>query len=92
VRSEVPADRAVIDRIVDGAIAVLLVGPDEVELHVPARDLPEGAGEGSWVVLDREVTRPRLVTIDHELTADRTEDLESRLQRIRRDRSGGRFG
>lgn len=40
---------AVIDRIVDGTHAVLLVGPDEVERVVPRRELPADAREGTWL-------------------------------------------
>lgn len=40
---------AIIDRIVDGTHAVLLVGPDEIERVVPRRSLPAGAGEGTWL-------------------------------------------
>lgn len=40
---------AVIDRIVDGTHAVLLVGPDEVERIVPRRTLPADVREGTWL-------------------------------------------
>lgn len=89
--AEIRPDRAVVDRIVDGATAVLLVGPDELELHLPAEALPEGATDGTWVILDRELPTPEVVAIDHELTASRAEQLEQRLGRLRHRRSGGRF-
>lgn len=43
--------RAVIDRI-EGAQAVVLVGPQEVELHLRKEDLPVGSKEGSVLLLE----------------------------------------
>jgi hypothetical protein len=76
-------DSAVLDRIVDGRLAVLLVGPDEVELVLDASSLPEGAVEGDWFHLD--------LRADPALSAERRGDLEARLARLRAERSGGRF-
>jgi len=74
---------AVVDRIEDAMHAVLLVGPDEVELVVDVTLLPEGTGEGDWL-------RVGFVR-DPALTAERREALERRMDRIRRTRGGGRF-
>jgi hypothetical protein len=74
---------AVVDRIEDGMHAVLLVGPDEVELVVDATLLPEGTVEGDWL-------RVGFVR-DPALTEERREALERRMERIRRTRRGGRF-
>ena len=82
--AQVPDDAAVIDRIEDGRHAVLLVGPDEVELVVAADWLPVGAGEGDWVRLT--------LTRDDDLTAARRADVAERMERIRRTRGSGRFG
>lgn len=85
-------DRAVVDRIVDGRAAVLLVGPAEVELFLSADALPEGAGEGTWVVLEVSTDPPDLtLRIDDRLTRERFEDLTARLDAIRRSRRRGRF-
>ena len=48
--------KAVIDRIIDGAQAVLLVGEDETEKVVSFNDLPSGAGEGMWLLLHPDGT------------------------------------
>lgn len=46
--ADVPQDvAAVVDRIEDGRYAVLLIGPDEVELVVDAILLPEGTGRAT---------------------------------------------
>jgi hypothetical protein len=80
----IPDDAAVVDRIEDGQRAVLLVGEDEVEVHVDVSLLPEGTREGDWLRIG--------LTPDPELTAARRADVEARLERIRRTRGGGRFG
>lgn len=86
--TDIPQDRAVLDRIVDGRIAVLLIGSAGDPLHLPAAHLPAGVQEGDWLVLDLAA----LVTgVDRELTERRRGDLETRMQRLRTERSGGRF-
>lgn len=81
-------DRAVVDRIVDGKTAVLLVGAQEAELHIAVEHLPEGVKDGTWLILD---FAELIVGIDQELTERRRGDLEGRLQQIRQERSSGRF-
>jgi len=78
----IPGEAAVLDRV-EGGIAVLLVGPDEVEVELPAALLPADARDGDWF---------RLLVPDAELTAVRRADVEARMERIRRTRRGGRFG
>jgi len=85
-------DRAVIDRIVDGHTAVLLVGGEETELLLPVDALPQGAADGTWVVLDMSTDPPTVVGIDEQLTQRRFDELSARLETIRRERRGGRFG
>jgi hypothetical protein len=82
--ARVPDDVAVVDRIVDGRHAVLLVGEAEVELHVDVTLLPEGTAEGDWLRIG--------FTVDADRTAQRRSDIEDRMERIRRTRGGGRFG
>ncbi len=78
-----PEDAAVVDRIVDGTHAVLLVGEEEIELTVGVALLPEGTGEGDWLRLS--------LAPDVALSEQRREALESRVERLRRTRGGGRF-
>ena len=44
--------RAVVDRIEDGGVAVLLAGEEELKVELPAPLLPEGAGSGSHLVIE----------------------------------------
>ena len=87
----IPDNRAVIDRIVDGATAVLLVGPDETELLLPADELPGTAGEGVWVVLDLDSDPVAVLAVDTELTEQRAKRIANQMERIRRHQAGGRF-
>ena len=81
-----------IDRIVDGHTAVLLVGGEERELLLPVDALPEEAADGTWVVLDLSTDPPSVTGIDEQLTQRRFDELSARLATIRRERRGGRFG
>jgi len=87
----IPADRAVVDRIVDASTAVLLVGPDEFEVHIPAEALPDGAADGTWLVIDLDGPSPRIVEIDQARTDELASDLADRLAHLRATRSRGRF-
>jgi hypothetical protein len=80
---DVPQDALVVDRIVDGRHAVLLIGPDEVELVIDVALLPQGTAEGDWLRLG--------LTADAALTAARRSDVEARMARLRAERTGGRF-
>ena len=87
----IPHDRAVVDRIVDGTTAVLLVGPAEAEAHLPASALPDGARDGTWLVVEPDDCTVRVLEIDRELTERRAADLGTRLDRLRKKRRSGRF-
>lgn len=65
--SGVGPDRARVDDIVDDT-AVLRVGPGGTELHVGIDELPAGAAENTWVILDLQTTPPLVIGIDEDLT------------------------
>lgn len=48
--------KAVIDRI-ENETAIILLGDDEVLIHVPLRFLPENVSEGTWLRLDFQIDR-----------------------------------
>lgn len=73
-------EHAVVDRIVDGKQAVLLVGKHEHEVVVPATMLPTGAGEGSHVVAHLEVTG---VTLDTGGTGEAKARIDDKLDQLR---------
>lgn len=74
-------ERAVIDRIVEG-LAVILVGDQETEYHLPVERLPEGTVAGSvvWVRI-----APQIVAIvpDDAGTTEAQERIAAKLRRLR---------
>jgi hypothetical protein len=85
------ARRAVIDRIIEGT-AVVITEPDERDHHLDASDLPAGARDGSVVLVDtQDDGSVVVVAIDEHETARRHEDARQRLERLRAERSSGRF-
>jgi hypothetical protein len=87
--SEPTQERAVVDRIDEG-VAVLLVGPSEREVTVPASELPDGAAEGSWLRVRGQDAELELLDLDDAADARRAE-ADERLDRLRRTRGSGRF-
>lgn len=84
-----PDVTAVVDRIVDG-VAVLIVEPDGTEYGIPAADLPAHAGEGT-VLHVRGDDPTAILGVDRETTEVRQAGARRRVDRLRRQRSRGRF-
>jgi len=81
-------ERAVVDRILEGRQAVLLVAEGEVERVVPADRLQTGTREGTWLRVRFE--GGELVVeaeVDREETERSRRRIEDKLERLRR---GGR--
>lgn len=74
-------ERAVVDRIVDGRLAVLLVGEEEREVTVPVQALPKGAREGTWVRMGAGDSGE--LVIDWEETEARRARLAEKLDLLR---------
>ena len=72
--------RAVVDRIEDGRIAVLLAGEDEQKVELPASLLPEGAEAGSHLSIN--------VSLD-EASRKESEERVKALQEKLEKRGGG---
>lgn len=86
------AIRAVVDRVADGVVAVLLVGPGEVERQVPLSQLPQDTHEGDWLIVHDGTTRDgegdeardrSLYELDPETTAAATARLREKLAALR---------
>ena len=69
-------EKAVVDRIVDGKIAVILLGEDQRQHHHPADELPEGAQEGTWLRV--RVEGAKIVSI--EVDPGETDEVRRRIQ------------
>ena len=82
---EVTMKKAVLDRIVDGKFAVLLVGDEETEEIVPISQLPAQIKEGTWLT----ITDGQFV-IDQEETMNKKDAAKSKLELLRK-RGGSKF-
>jgi hypothetical protein len=75
--AEAKRTHAVIDRIEDGGVAVVHAGDDEgIRLELPASLLPEGAAEGSHLVIT--------VSLDEDsrrAAEDRVKALQDKLEK-----------
>lgn len=74
---------AVIDRIVDGIHAVLLVGTKETERIVPRTLLPGETKEGTWLRVQFEGDRLISAVIDTEATKEATHRITSKMDLLR---------
>ena len=76
-------ERAVVDRIVDGRTAVILVGEDERQHHYPADELPEGATEGTWLRVQVESGEVVSVEVDQEKTDGTRRRVQEKMDKLR---------
>ena len=76
-------EKAVVDRIVDGKIAVILVGDDQREHHHPADELPEGAREGTWLRVQVESGSVVAMEVDQEETGATIRRLQEKMNKLR---------
>lgn len=75
--------KAVIDRIEDGKIAVLFIGEEERRFNVPLNQLPRGVKEGDWLKIELEGQEILKADIDKEETAKRLQRIREKLARLR---------
>ncbi len=77
-------EQAVLDRVVDGEHAVLLVGPRERELIVPAAELPVETRPGSWLRVTTADDGRVTIVADAEATERATGRIRDKMERLRR--------
>jgi len=80
--------RYIVDRIEDGAWAVLESSDAGPPLQLPAAWLPAGAGEGVVIVVEPEGDGVVRFRLDAEATERRLEELTARRARLRRGPTG----
>jgi len=80
--------RYIVDRIEDGAWAVLESPEAGPPLQLPASWLPLGAGEGAVIVAEPTGDGVVRFRVDHEATERRLEDLTARRARLRKGPAG----
>lgn len=79
-----PKQRAVVDRVEDGRLAVLLVGEEEREVIVPVKGLPEDAAEGVWLWIRLAGDRVVEAAVDQNETNQVRSRVAEKLERLRR--------
>jgi prophage tail gpP-like protein len=83
-------EKAVIDRIVDGRHAVLIVGEDERQVVVPATSLPAAAGEGTWLRVRFDGDTLLDARIDREETERVRQRVSAKMEQLRQRGRGPR--
>ena len=76
-------EKAVIDRIVDGKTAVILVGDDERQHHYPVNGLPAGAREGTWLRVQIENGGIMCIEVDREETESALRRIQAKMDKLR---------
>lgn len=83
-------EKAVLDRVVDGAHAVLLVGDDETEAIVPVALLPDETKPGDWLQVTRDESGAIVaLTPDPGETASMRQRIADKLAKLRQRGCGG---
>jgi hypothetical protein len=75
--------KAVIDRIVDGKHAVLLVGESEEEKIISYSLLPVGVGEGSWLNVQFDGDTLISIKADQSETDQRKKRIQDKMNLLR---------
>lgn len=79
----------VVDRIVDGETAVVLVESEGLEFNLSVEELPSDVEEGSWLVLEIEDGEVVSMELDEEEAQERRERIEEKMEGLReRGRKG----
>lgn len=81
---ETVEDKAVFERIADNRFAVLLVGDQERELHVPVEQLPADASPGCWMQVTISGEKLINATIDAAQTERVAAHISKQLDTLRK--------
>ena len=76
-------EKAVIDRVEDGELAVLLVGDAQVERVVAISQLPSGAEPGSWLWVQFEGDQLIAARLDADETEQSRQRIAEKMKRLR---------
>ena len=80
----------VLDRIEDGK-AVILVESIGKEFLIDESRLPEGSVEGMWFNLTIVADDIKEISIDHQITESREQQVNEKLNRLRKKKTGSKF-
>lgn len=77
-------EKAVFERLADNRLAVLLVGNEERELHVPVEQLPADASPGCWMQVNIAGEKLIKATMDAEQTEGVAAHISKQLDKLRK--------
>ncbi|MDQ0352216.1 hypothetical protein J2R98_002050 [Alkalibacillus filiformis] len=83
--------QGVLDEIVDGQTAVILVETTKQTFHLPVSQLPEESQEGIWYDIRVESDQIVELTINEEKTKQQKDGIRNRLNRLRKNSEGSKF-
>ncbi len=75
---------AVVDRIVDGSTAVLLIGQKQTQFLCSVEELPVGVKDGQWLMVKIADGRLLEAQIDLEKTQEMKERIGAKLNLLRK--------
>jgi hypothetical protein len=84
-------EKAVIDRIVDGHKAVLLVGVQETEYILPIQRLPAGLKEGDWLRVEMKAGEIVRLQADQDETEIVRQRIQAKMAKLRQKSNNSRF-
>ncbi|MFW6111187.1 MAG: DUF3006 domain-containing protein [Thermoproteota archaeon] len=76
--------KAVIDRVEEGKIAVILVEEEGLEFKIPVNELPKDIEEGVWLNVDIEDGELVVLEIDEEETEKRKNRIQEKIKTLRK--------
>ncbi|GEL07370.1 DUF3006 domain-containing protein [Salisediminibacterium halotolerans] len=81
----------VIDRIVDGGTAVILLEAEHSEIHADKAELPDGAGEGTHLTLTLAGNELIRAEINTDSETDARARVSAKMTRLRQKSARSRF-
>ncbi|MGI2328673.1 DUF3006 domain-containing protein [Planococcus sp. YIM B11945] len=83
--------KGMLDRIEDGAHAVIVMEEHGQEISVPVSQLPEGSHVHAWFSITIENETVVSILLDEKTTEEKSAYASSLRKRLRAKRSGSRF-
>jgi hypothetical protein len=83
--------KGMLDRIEDGAYAVIVMQEHGQEISVPVSQLPEGSRIHSWFSITLENETVVAISLDEETTEEKSAYASSLRKRLKAKRFGSRF-
>lgn len=83
--------KGILDRIVDGRYAVILIEEAQREIVLPADCLPEGSEIHSWFDIELDGEEVKSISRDVETEAAKEQQVDALMEKLRAKKGGSRF-